>query len=82
MEQHGTERAYRSFNAAEERLAIISHLLLEFAGVTFEILPKKNPHDFQEHIKLEFSSEEQAEAFMSKMLAMGQAEAARRRSPQ
>lgn len=80
MEESRPEGASRSLKAGKERMAIIRRLMLEFAGVTIEELPKKKD-DFQDHVRLKFDSEEQAESFMTEMLQLGQQEHLRRGDP-
>jgi len=69
---------YRSFNATVSRQNIVRRLVLEYAGVELKISPTPRSEDFQRHIELWFTSAEQGESFMSRMLELGLQELNRR----
>jgi hypothetical protein len=75
------EGVYQGFTATDERQRVVRRLVLEFAGVELSITPTQNPGDFMKHIGLKFTSEEQRQAFITRMLWFGQQEQARRGNP-
>jgi hypothetical protein len=64
------ESIYKSFLASRGRLEVLQRLTLEFAGVVIEELPTSRPDDFMKHIRLTFSSVEQSEVFIRRMLEL------------
>ncbi|HET9721864.1 MAG TPA: hypothetical protein VFP32_02430 [Candidatus Saccharimonadales bacterium] len=72
---------YGSFLATQARLDILRRLTLEFAGVTLEEIPTKNPDDFQVGIRLGFASEDQIEPFYARMFSLHRQDSANKLEP-
>ena len=79
MEQEGVRR---SFNATPHRLEILRRLTLEFAGVVLKETPSETPGDFMTRVELTFTSHDQGEIFIDKMLGLGRQEIAGQDRPE
>jgi len=61
----------KTFMASEARLEILRRLVLEYSGVVLEEQPTDRADDFMKRVRLTFTSAEQGEQFIGKMLELG-----------